>query len=205
MLLSDGMHRVREEIHHDLVDPGRFCQNGRSTVDLQPHVDRGRRGRAQELRGLFQDGPGQDRSQFHLRLPAEGQYLPDKIACPLGGLYYLPKGLFHLLIMFSRYQGQFRITEDAAEDIVEVVGDAAGQGADGLELLRLPHPVLVHQFVCHIPAYFQVAFHGSARLPEGHDHYVEGDRGPVARLEGHPARPGVPALRASQMTSGGIS
>ena len=35
------------------------------------------------------------------------------------------------------FLGHFRIAEDGPEDIVEIMGDAAGQGADGLHLLGL--------------------------------------------------------------------
>ena len=47
---------------------------------------------------------------------------------------------------------QLRVAEDGGEEVVEVVRHAAGEAADGLHLLRLPHLLLkepAHREVLH--------------------------------------------------------
>ena len=68
---------------------------------------------------------------------AEGQDLLHKLLCPLCPLQDLIEFLPLFFRVFILHHGQLGIPEDDGENIVEVVGDAAGQGADGLHLLGL--------------------------------------------------------------------
>ena len=68
---------------------------------------------------------------------AEGEDAPDQVLRARGGLANLFQAV-PLVRRFARLQpGQLDVAEDRLQQVVEVVGDAAGQRADGLHLLRL--------------------------------------------------------------------
>ena len=70
-------------------------------------------------------------------LAAEGQYLFHKIFCPMACLDHLIQVTRYYGARQAVFIGHFRIAEDCPEDIVEVMGNAPGQGADGFHLLGL--------------------------------------------------------------------
>ena len=75
--------------------------------------------------------------RFKRAFAAERQYLADKVFGALSRFEYLDKIVFKGCAARSQLFRQLRIAENDAEDIVEIMGDAAGKRADGFHLLRL--------------------------------------------------------------------
>ncbi len=120
------------------MELGRIGEDG-SGVRCEILVDgNGRRqGGAQHLQGFLDNDCRLERDLFAFRLTAEGEDLFDQILGPMTGFDDLIKILRDRGTGRAVVPGQFRIAEDGPEDVVEIVGDAAGQGADGLHFLGL--------------------------------------------------------------------
>ena len=72
------------------------------------------------------------------RLPAaEGEELTRERGRPLAGLANVPYLCAHGRVQLRLGQKQVAVAQDGGEDVVEVVRHAAGQTADGVDLLRL--------------------------------------------------------------------
>jgi len=128
---------VSTEVDQNLVDlrgVSKDCVDiGRRPV---ANLDGRGNGRPQQFDGLPGDGADVDRSPLQFRYPTESQYLGNQILGPLTGTQHLVQvAIQHRLAVL--HLGDFGVTDDAREDIIEVMGDAAGQGADGFHLLRL--------------------------------------------------------------------
>ena len=136
--LTDGVPGVGYEIRHDLLHLRRIGEHRRRlSVELGADFDGRRNGRAQQLQRFLHDGPQPHRFALLLLRPAEGENLPHEILRALGRFEDLADvrvrgdGIARVLLC------QLRKAEDADEDVVEVMRDAAGERADGLHLLRL--------------------------------------------------------------------
>ena len=70
-------------------------------------------------------------------MPTEEQNLGNKVFGPLSILENGAQGSMFLAWDFCFFHKQFGVTEDWGEDIVEIVGDAPRQGAEGFHFLRL--------------------------------------------------------------------
>ena len=68
---------------------------------------------------------------------AEGEQLPSQGCRTLGGAVYLAQVFGHLAVGLGRSRGQLCEAVYRCQQIVEVVSDAAGEPADGLQLLGL--------------------------------------------------------------------
>ena len=83
------------------------------------------------------DGVDVDHLQFEDLLAAEGQQLAGEgggaVGCLLDGLDLLVHGA----ALFQLLQQDLGVSVDDHQQVVEVVGDAAGQAADGIHFLRL--------------------------------------------------------------------
>ncbi len=86
-------------------------------------------------RALLHDGAEGDRLAVLRVLAAEGQDAGDQLAgapAGLGGLEQAgPGGVAGRDVQL----GELQLAEDAGEDVVEIMGDAAGERAEGLHLL----------------------------------------------------------------------
>ncbi|BBL24908.1 hypothetical protein CT3_23630 [Comamonas terrigena NBRC 13299] len=67
---------------------------------------------------------------------AEGQDLAHQVAGALAGFFDLAQAFLQRAVLGAVGHGQFHIAQDGADDVVEVVRNAAGQGAQGLHLVR---------------------------------------------------------------------
>jgi hypothetical protein len=63
--------------------------------------------------------------------------------------------------------GQLGVAQDGGEDVVEVMGDAAGQLADGFQLLRLPELRRQFQFAGHIAFDRHIVDNPALVIPDG--------------------------------------
>ena len=69
---------------------------------------------------------------------AESENALDQHLCALGRVHDVVQIAAQGALFRRLLQGELAVAQDGAEDVVEVVGDAAGQRADRLHLLRLP-------------------------------------------------------------------
>ena len=70
-------------------------------------------------------------------LAAEGQQLPDERGSAIGGFADMVKRGSQSFILLRFLLHQLAVAFDDGQQIIEVVSDAAGQGADGFHLLLL--------------------------------------------------------------------
>ncbi len=74
--------------------------------------------------------------------PAEGQNLSHQFFGPVTGLQHLIQVFPHLSGILGAGSRHFRKTHDNPQEVIEIVGNTARQGADGLHLLRLEELLL---------------------------------------------------------------
>jgi len=137
---ASGGHRVTRVDHHiqnHLLEMGAIDQRGPGGPQIEPGDD------------VFADQPGKNAAQFldgAVRtqrpgpgdfLAAEGEELPGQASRALRR-FDDPAGVAHMRIFLpeTRLQ-QFSVTADHAQQIVEVVGHASGEAAQGFHFLRL--------------------------------------------------------------------
>ena len=135
--IAHGMGGVRAEIDENLLDLDRISQDHHPVrLEGGPDPDGGRQRGPQHPGRFLDEGADLDHLQSPLFLPAEAQDLPDQIAGAQGRLQNLiqiapcpvPGRQFPAL-------DDFRVADDDAQDVVEVVGNAPGHGAEGVEFL----------------------------------------------------------------------
>src|SRR6266481_7152222 len=111
-------------------------------MTLHVEADRRRNRGAQKLYGLVHDGIGVDVRFAGRLMPAEGEDLLDEMFRAVAGDDDLLRVFQHFRIRRKILDEESRISQDRGENIVEVVGDAAGQPAHRLHLLRAVQLVL---------------------------------------------------------------
>ena len=132
------LHGVGAQIHHHLMDLGRVAVHRGvpcREVTLEPHACRQRRGDGDQR--LVDHRLHVHRHPFTGATAAEGQDALDQRFGTQRGAH---RGIdvtalrraFGTVVLHH-----LAVAEDRREDVVEVVRDAAGQGAHRLELLRL--------------------------------------------------------------------
>ena len=97
------------------------------------------------------------RTQFDLLLAAEGQEAAGQVHRPLAGGEDALDVFFERIISFQLHLQQRSVADDGRQDIVEIMGHASGQDADGFHFLRLAQ--LFFQFL----ALGNVAHHGQQK------------------------------------------
>ena len=119
------------------MDLGRIGQDhGGGGVRQLTKVDRGGEGRPQELLDLVDDRLERT-GGARLRPAAERENLSDEIRGVLGAARTSRRWSCAGEPCGHADRGQLRVAGNDAQEVVEVVGDAARQGADGLHLLGL--------------------------------------------------------------------
>jgi hypothetical protein len=132
-----GERGVRAEVDHDPVKVGRLGQDDRLRAEVGPDLHRGRDAGAQEFRRLLDDQADLDGLLRVLLVTAEGQDLLDQVGGPPGTQQDGLQVTVDRRILGALAQGHLRVPEDGAQDVVEVVGDPARHGPDGLRLVGL--------------------------------------------------------------------
>ena len=127
---ADRIDGIQAEVHQNLVKLDRRAQNHRFPVwQFKRHFDIRRHHGANQLIDLVDDLAEIDRRGLGRHLPAECQYLAHQILGPTGGRMNLMHMLGHRFGLSDIAENQVVETENAGQDIVEVVGYSAGQGA----------------------------------------------------------------------------
>ena len=144
------MAGVGRQVHDHLVQLGGIGHHPRAAIG-QPAVDGdvGGQGRPEQVEHLGDHRGQGNRHELLVHLAAEGEDLPDQGAGPAGGVDDRPAVLGHDRVLTPLHLEQLRPAEDRRQQVVEIVGNAAGQAADGLEfpgLLELPLEFLVLLF-----------------------------------------------------------
>ena len=83
-----------------------------------------------------------ERSEAGLGLAGRGQKLPNERGTTGDGVANDLDRLGHLLRMFFPILQPDGVAEDNGEDVVEIMGDAAGEGAEAFHFLRLDQLLL---------------------------------------------------------------
>jgi len=116
---------------------------------LLPDFNGGGKRRAQEFGRLLDNKAELDRLLGAWRFSAEGKDLANKIPGTYRGGANLPEFIDYRGIVSEFVDGDLGKAHDCREYIVEIMGNASGQGADGLQLLLLLEfafkPVLKHK------------------------------------------------------------
>ena len=107
-------------------------------------------------------------------LAAEDEQLTSKPGCKLPRLDDLLDVGAELFVGSEPIQDDQAVTVDRRQQVVEVVGDAAGQPADRLHLLGLPEPSLELSPLAHVPGDHRQVRHLSVRVSVREEHL--GDR-----------------------------
>ena len=143
-LVSRGdLHRAPERhrlagVEHEVLDhlgqlPLVGVHGPQVLVDDKPIV--GTRAAQRELHRVFQDRRRRERPLERLAALREGQQLGRQVHGQREGLFGLLEHLLRLVALPEVHPRERDVPEQALQQVVEVVRDAAGQGPDRLELL----------------------------------------------------------------------
>ena len=140
LAIPDRVPGIGAEIEQHLLDLGAVDadhQWGSSQPALEGHLRR--QGGPKHVQALVDHRLQGLHQQLQRMMPAEGQDLADQLAGAVTGGPNHRQFLLRPLqrARFDVAACQVCIADDRTQHIVEVVGDAAGQGADRLHLLRL--------------------------------------------------------------------
>ncbi len=136
--VGDGVPGVHAQVHQDLIDLGWIDLDRAQTLardpgqvnvlaDQPPNHGQQARHRVVEIKHLGVDG-----------LPAgKAEQLPGEISGPTGCIVDVAQAGVERLLRGKFAQGQFGVTEDDRQHVVEVMGDAAGQPPYAFHLLGL--------------------------------------------------------------------
>ena len=90
-----------------------------------------------ELDHLVDDGPEVEAPRDAAFLPAEQQELPHEVGAVIGGFLDPARVLGDAIVGAGALRDHRRVVEDDAQQVVEVVGDAAREAPEALHALRL--------------------------------------------------------------------
>lgn len=133
------MKGIDAQIHDNLVNLDRIGVDSPAIgADIFPDSN-GRGQRGAEHGQCFPDNCLRlERYPFHRGLPAEGQDLQDQVSGPVPGGKRLVQVLACGGVMRGVVPRNLGISQDHAEDIVEIMGNTAGEGSEGFKFLRPP-------------------------------------------------------------------
>jgi len=138
-----GMGGVHAEVQDDLLDLGKVgvYHQGR-ILGRKIQVHRFREAVLADFQHVPDGLHDVDRGELQVLAPRQGQELPRYLCRPPGrldgGIQVFPEGFFLRQVLLLRQQlYQVQAPHDAAEHVVEVVGDTSREGADGLHFLGL--------------------------------------------------------------------
>ena len=136
--VGHGVARIDAEVGEDLVDLGRIHLDGDGDGGGEPfEVDVFADEAAEHVDGTG-DGVVEVEDAGHDGLLAsEGEELAGQFGGAFGGLLDFAHAIGGIHAGFAGACGEFDVAEDDLEHVVEVVGDAAGEAADGIDALHL--------------------------------------------------------------------
>ena len=132
-----GLPRVRGEVHQHLVHLGGVAQDEGAGRHLRPHLDVRGEGGAHQTHHLGHQPRHVQGLPAGLTLAAELQDLLHEVAAPPCDLERLLEVAGGGGVGGHPRACELDAADDGVQDVVEVVGDPSGQGAQGLQLLGL--------------------------------------------------------------------
>ena len=171
-------------------------------------VRRGRQGGPQQGSRLVDHRPQPLHHQRVQLAPAEGQDLLHQTARAQAGLLDLLQADPGAVLRRQVNLRQGHIAQDGRQDVVEIVGDAAGQGADGFHLLRLTQlPLQRAQVLLGLTGFGHV-LHGTlqgddapARVARGLARHLQVADGAAAQGQLEFVAEGLPVLQGLQQAA----
>ncbi|MEY2599456.1 MAG: hypothetical protein RLZZ142_1715 [Verrucomicrobiota bacterium] len=134
--VSDGVPGVEDEVGDDLLELGDFAEDvAVRGLDVFGEFDVGGDGGAKHEEGFSEGEGGADGASGLLLFAAEGEQGADEVGGAVAGGADVFEVALGLGVCGGAAEADFREADDAAEDVVEVVGGAAGEDADGAEAL----------------------------------------------------------------------
>ena len=198
---AHGLHGIGAQVHENLLDLCRIGQYVGLTDNVGANVDRFRDGRPQKVQGFPDNGPHLDGLDVDIVLAAERQDLVHQILGSQAGRMDLPEVFLQCAAGDGVQARKLGISEDGRQDIVEVVGDAPGQGSHRFHLLGLCK-LFFQLFVGPIPRFLlgNVAHHDENAVAvveaNGMRAHLNRRRGAVPTPDGEFTRPPGQALQA---------
>ena len=138
-----GPKGIGAKVHDHLVQLRWIGHDRRAFgVDFEPHFDVRRCGRLDQLERVFDDQVRQQRKHLEFAAAAESHDLVDQLLGAVGAFDHpldIGVGLAVLRHLVKRHVA---VADNRRQDVVEIMGDAAGQGSDGFKPFRLPELAL---------------------------------------------------------------
>ena len=135
-LVSERFGGVRDQVHHDAAD---LCGVGADGGQVSGEIDRqhgafGDRD-VQELKHLVDQRGKIERFEYRVLLSRIGHHLAHDFGGAIGHLLDGLNAVIGGRLAGKLRQDEFRGGENTAEEIIEIVGDAAGQDAETFQFL----------------------------------------------------------------------
>ena len=164
----DSLRRVQRQVDQELLDLSRVGVEQREIgIEVEQEFDipgDGRFEQAAALRNDLRDVHGCQNEPAHPRI---GQHLGGKVRGALTGFEHLLDERARTVRRWQLIQHQGRVAQDACEQVIEIVRNAARERADALELLR-PEQARLHPLPFADVSRDHRATHHSARcIPHG--------------------------------------
>ena len=127
---------VQAEVDDDLLDLGGIRADlGAAGVIAELEFDLVGDDAAQNLEAFIDDGLQRDGLAIDGRALGKGAYFMEKFTGPVAGFKNLLKRFMGGVAFVDVHGNQFGAAENAGDDVIEFMGDAAGKLVEGVELL----------------------------------------------------------------------
>ncbi len=138
-IAPDGVRRVGDEVHHHLAQLIGIPADGRHVLgQVAFELDVGAHRDLEHAPHLLDQPREVERADLRLALAGIDQHLLAQLGGPPDGDVRL-KEMLARGTAWQRHASEVDAAQDGGEDVVEVVGDAAGQDAEALQPLRMQH------------------------------------------------------------------
>lgn len=162
-----GVARVDAEIHEDAIDLRGVGASGLEIgSEIKLEVDAGADHRLQERNGLLDEAIQIDAPRLDRLFSGVGEQMASESGGALQLLANLTEGFGGRATDGNRFGAQLGPAEDRAEDIVEVVSDAAGELAERFEPLELTHAQLEELMLATQTSFVQFPLDGGDQARE---------------------------------------
>ncbi len=134
--VADGVGGVDDEVHQDLLHLGGVgADGGKRFREAEAEAGFFADGELEEGGGVFDQGAKVDAFEDEAALAGVGEHLFAEVGGAEGGGFGLVELAVGVGALFEGHAGEGEVAEDAGEEVVEVVGDAAGEDAEAFEFL----------------------------------------------------------------------
>ena len=133
------MNRIAAQVHENLIDLGRVCQDHLAFAqDLLMDFDVDWNRCTHQLQGFLDNGADLYRFSCSRGLARKTHDLPYHVLGPQGGSSDLFQAIFGRIPFRHIVYSQLRVADNDPQDVVELVCDSPGQGAESFDFMGLP-------------------------------------------------------------------